>query len=758
MVALSVLEQALRGGEQARQLEEKCKTKMLAAEQAVKESTATAPEYITETKSRHTSLLSDAQSLETQIEMLGESLEDITKRSQEMAERAQQEARKKQALDELATALIPFLTVANALEKSDAITELGFTELEQAITLLSDAVSASVNSQRPQLLRMVGELEERIDESTAMMKGRYMDTFEVGNGKLIAGGSSSYSGSSTSNSPSVASAALAKAGLLEDAVSGIVSELVRNEVAKGLAEATEFFEGEVDGAVELEWNSETDASNELLEFEFDDIEHSTDAETDAMTEHLDIANTASRALKIFDVLRDRVVGKDYSRQLAFAMQPWFSEHILPSSVVLASRRAQYANRAVPRESLRSRVNAVSACARVIQMAMRSRGAKSFVLVVEMDSLESKVGSECRAQAVLSSRKAIGNFSNAWHDDGEMATCPIAATKYIPRSERSADYFPPCLVTKAALVVHDVFLATRKDAISALQGGSTGIGRALSSAALECLRAYREDVPVQHAPELRSSLRLKALYYNDCMMFSHSCRMSMVEGGPDKDIEEEINLLEEAANKAMMVVRRRAEQRLVENLNAACRNGALGAYGTLIRIQRGSALSAAFNALREVVKVFAEVVATELAEIAAGRLLDKYLTTLCNEVVKLPEISADGCEQIDNILQDADRNVNSLMKLVSGMEVVRAGAPPPEVINQMRRCQQRLRAIREIMNARMEDIATNFRSGKYQGLISREEVEHFIRGIFEATPLRAGFIAELDVSMEQEVGEWNNGDW
>ena len=756
MVALEILEQALRGGEQARKLEEKCKAEMQQAEARMREAISFAPSYVKETKLRHKEMQSDAQDFETQIEMLGESLEEIMQKSQDMADRAMRERRKREALDQLANAIVPFVAVANVMEKSDATEHMTFMQLQETITVLSDAISIAKNSQRPQLLQMIPELEGRVKEATLLMKTRYMTTFEVGRGRLIARGGAP-SASVTGNIPSESSAALAKAGLLDEAITGIVMELVDKNVADGLAEATLFYEGDVEGGIELEWSKEGDPANELLEFDFDDIEHSTDAETDAMTEHLDISNTASRALKIFDTLRDHVVGKEYSRQLAFAMQPWFSEHILPSSVVLKSKRALYGGGSVPRESLRSRVNAVSACAKVIQMAMRSRGVKSFVLIVEMDSLESKVGSECRAQAVLTSRRAIGTFANAWHDDSEMDTCPIAATQYVPPAQRTPDYFPPCLVTKAALVVHDVFLSTRKDAISALQGGSTGIGRALNSAALECLRAYREDIPVQHAPELRASLRLKALYYNDCMMFAHSCRRSLAEGGADREIEAEIRRLEEAANKAMMVVRKRAEQRLTENLNAACRNGALGAYGTLIRIQRSSALSAAFNAMREVVKVFAEVVSTELAEIAAGRLLDKYLLTLCNEVAKLPEISEEGCKQIDAILQDADRNVNNLMSLVSGMEVVRAGAPPPEVISKMRTSQGRLQAIREILNARMEDITTNFRSGKYEGLITRDEVENFIRGIFEDTPLRASFIADLDVTVEQEAGEWAS-DW
>ena len=760
MVSTKVLDEALRGGEPARLLEEQCKFRMHSAEQALQDVLKRVPDYIAEAKERHPSLLAEGQSMETELEMLGESLDDITERSRELLERAQRDAQKKDALNDLAIAIVPFVKIAEALQESDAVSDLPLPDLQRVIRTLNDAVAISADSQRPQLVRTIPELDERIDEATAMMKTRYMDTFEIHPQRIFARGRSSKPSSYPANDVNEASAALAKAGLLEGALSGLLSELIRNGVAKSLSQATIFFESEVEDGITLEWSAGVESSAELLEFDLDDIDNVADPELDAMSDNLDIANTAARALKIFDVFRERVVGKDFSRDLAFALQPWFSEHIVPSSVVLSTNRSQVGADSVPRQALRSRATAVSACAKVIQTAMRSRGAQSFVLVVEMDSLENKVGSECRGQAVLTARQAIASFSNAWHNDNEMVTCPIAADTYIPRAQRPPEYFPPCLVTQTAITVRDVFMSTKQDAVTSLQGGSTGIGNALSAAALECLRAYREDVPLQHAAELRASLRLKALYYNDCMMLAHSCKLS-AKNGESEAMEEEADRLEEAANKAMMVIRRTAEQRLVENLNAACRNGALGAYGTLIRIQRSSALSAAFNAMREVVKVFADIVPTELAELAAGRLLEKYLTLLCNQVVALSEISAEGCEQIDAILQDADNNVNNLMNLVSSMEVVRGGAPPPEVIGQMRRAQNRLHAFREILNARMEDIVTSFRSGKYEGLINQQEIEHFIRAIFEDTSLRAGFLADLGVSLKEESeewGEWGNSNW
>lgn len=758
MVEAKVLDDVLRGGEQARLLEKQCEKRVASAESAVASLISTAPDVLARTRERHQALLASTQSLNTELEMLGDSLDEITESSRQLAQRARLDVQKKEALEQLSVALIPFLNVADALLASDNISALDFTQLQETHDVLETAIAIAVESGRSQLIRMVNDLEERADEATAMMKSRYMDTFEIHPHSIVTRGKTVRTSSSQSPEVGVASAALAKGGLLKDAIAMIVSELLRNNVAEGTWKATVFFEEETVVGSTLEWTVGGDVSAELLEFDFDDLETLSDLEIDAMSDQLDISNAVARALKIYDVLRKNVVGKAYSKELAAAMHPWFTDHILPTSVVLSSKRDPYTHKGVPREALRGRVTAASASAKVLQAAIRARGVSSFVFVVEMDALEAKVGAECRAQSVLAARRAIASFANARHNDNEMVACPLSADRYAPIDQRLPEYFPPCLVTRTAIVVHDVFLSARKDAANALQGGSSGVANTLNAAAIECLSAYREDVPLQHGDDLRVSLRLKALYYNDCTMFAHSARMSASESGSTPELLAEIESLEQVAHKAMMLVRRTAEQRLVENLNAACRNGALGAYGALTRIQRSSALSAAFNAMREVVTVFVDIAPTEIAEVAAGRLLDKYLTMLCNEVVALPEISADGCEQIDAILIDANRNVESLMGLVKGMEVVRAGAPPPDIILQMRRSQRRLQMIREILSARMEDIATALRSGKYEGLITRDEVEHFIKAIFEDTPLRAGFIQDLDVSLEQESGDWENDNW
>lgn len=757
MVATKILDEALRGGEPARVLEQRCLASLHHAESEVKDLLSSAPSFISDSRSNHALLLANADQVNTMIEMLGESLDEITKRTHQMNERSRLDNLRKEALDDLSAELVPFVMVAEALEASDNIAEASFPELQLSITQLHRTAALASESGYSQLVRMTSELHERADEATAMMKARYMDTYEVRPSSITVRGHRSSSQGTNVATADASSAALAEAGMLDGAIQGIVSELVRNRVAKGLGQATVCFESRTNLSYVLEWSSGVDDSAELLEFDLDDLETVSEDDIDVMTQHLDISNAAARALRIYDVFREHVVGPDFSRQLAVAMQPWFIDHVLPSYIITNSSRPSK-HGSVPREMLRSRVLTVSACARVIQEAVRARGATSFKLQLDTDGLEDAIAAECRAQTVLAARKAIGKFADARHDDHEMVECPLSATQYMPLSERPTDYFPPCLVTRAAITVQDVFRLTQMDAVKAFNSGSSMIGNALIAASVECLRAYREDVPVQHNSELRASLRLKALYYNDCLMFAHLCSRSPKEIGFREAFDIQKRSLEEAANKVMMIVRRTAEQRLVENLNAACRNGALGAYGTLTRIQRSSALSGAYNAMREVVLVFSEIVPTELAEIAASTLLQKYLVILMKEVIALPEISADGCEQIDGILGDADNNVNTLMDNVKSMETLRGNASPPNIVVQLRNSQQKLSAIREILNARMEDIVRAYRSGKYNGIISRQEVEHFIKAIFEDTPLRSGFIADLDLSLEQESQEWENSNW
>lgn len=749
MVATEILDVALRGGEAARVLEQKSLTRLNHAESQAKHALQTAPDVLANVKTEHETLLANVANVNTMIDMLAESLEEITSRTRQMSERSRADVNKKHALDELAIELAPFVLVADVLNASDDFVAASFSNLQKMRVQLHNAIPVALSSPYSQLNQRVTDLEQKVDEITAMMKIRYMDFFVLQPAAITIRGPSSLSIS--------ASAILAEAAMLEDALQSIYTELLRSKVAESLSQCNVFFSSIDDDTFRLEWSTGDDPSAELLEFDPDDLDTISEDDIDLMSDHLDISNTAARALKVYDLFRDQVTGPDYSRQLAKVLQPWFSDHILPSSVISQSFRV--ANRGpIPPELLRSRIMVVTVCSKVLRAAMHARGATSFQLNLDIEALEETVGAESRAQAVLLARRAISSFSDARHDDSAMVECPLSANSYIPRLERLPDYFPSCLVTHTAVTVHNIFLATRADCKKALRSGSSRIACALNAAAVECLRAYRVDIPIQHSSEISNSLRLKSLYYNDCLMFAHSCRHSVLGSEVSNGIKGEIRLLEEAANKVMKIIRRTAEHRLVENLRAACRNGSLGAYGTLTRIQRRSALSGAVNAMREVVDVFAEVIATELAEIAGATLLDKYLSTLLNETVALPEISADGCEQIDGILQEADNNVTSLMSFAKSMEQLRNGISPPDIVLQLRKSRKRLASIVEIMNARMESISTAYRSGKYYGLLSREEVEHFLRAIFEDTPLRSSFISDLDVSLEQESGEWGDSNW
>lgn len=761
MATLTILEEALRGGEQARLLEQRCRDQLEQAQQQVDKTISATPAFLRTTREQHEGHLSDTRAIETQLDTLGDSLDDLMSNSRAMIEETQRQNEKNKALKSLSVLLKPYAQVAEALNASDNLTNLAFDELENCYALLQGAVKVVKSHTHIHGIKHVfSELEERLDQIKITMKSLFLNMYEIKSDCIIVKQSDTQQIASVSKS-------LANIDLLKDIIDDLVKQLISHNVAVSISCATTCVEQQVGEQYVINWSASADnvADSELLEFDLDDIDTATDNEIDAMTDNLDIGNAAARALRIYDVLRLKLVGESYSRELAFALQSWFCNHVLPSTVVLSSRRdAQVPENSVSNSTnnkLHSRVAAVSAAARAIQSAIRVRGVPSFVLIVEMDALEAKVGSECRAQVILKTRTAIASFSLAAHDNNEVLSCPLSSTKYVPPEQRDKTYFSPCLVTRTGLQIYEIFRATRADALQAVRGGSQGIANVMNLAAVECLRKYREDIPVQFMDELRSSLRLKALYYTDCTLFLHILHLDVGDGSPDsKAFEEELQEISNAANRAMGSIRRTAERRLDENLNTACKNGSLGTYGTLTRIQRNSSLSAAFHSMKEVISVFAQFVPTELAEVAAGRLLDRYLSKLCDEIVKLPDISAEACEQIDAILRDANANVGALMDLVSSMEKVRAesGGYPPQSVLRMRQSLKRADTIRAILNSRMEDIATAFRLGQYEGLISRQEVEHFIVSIFEDTPLRATFIAELDVGLTTETADWSNSDW
>ena len=83
---------------------------------------------------------------------------------------------------------------------------------------------------------------------------------------------------------------------------------------------------------------------EIVEFDFDDIYSATDADIDATTENLDVGNAAARALKMYDVIRLKLIGESFiffSRDLAFALHSWVCNHVLPSTVVLSKSTYPY---------------------------------------------------------------------------------------------------------------------------------------------------------------------------------------------------------------------------------------------------------------------------------------------------------------------------------------------------------------------------------------------------------------------------------
>lgn len=777
-VRTEVLEAALRGGEPARALASQCASRRSAADAALAAVLATAPSTISDTRKRSDSLLVQKGELTSELDALSTSLDDLVSSSESISATALVTTEKLAALAELATFLQPLRVVAAAIGAAEAgQQQRDVAGLQDNLVALEEATKVASESDEPQLRRFLPQLADHVSETVAMMQVRFLDLVEMG--ESVVEVRRRRPNLETGRSPADA---LAKAGLLEEALAAIVAELMKMTVARGLRASPVFSvtgegksprRGQVMSAAgpSLTWSEDGNPDSEMLEFNPEDLEEVPDHDTDAMAEALDISNAAARAIALFDLLRDNVTGIAHSATLANILLPWIVKEILPVSSVLTSLRSEYVADGVPPEALKSRVIALSAAARALQAAIHSRGADParFVIDINTSEIEGHVAGECRAQALLSARMAIGSFADARHSISQMMPCPLSAQEYLPPKDRDSDYFPPCLVSLAATGVLDVFSRTRTDAMQAMSSGSTVIGKALLAAAYECLDAYRKDVPEQHSEDIRGSLRLKSLYFNDCKMLQQACRrademdkaqaVDVQEGDDDCYGMAPVDAgLTKAADDVMQHMRRGAEKGLMDNINSACRNGALGAYGTLVRIQRASALMAAYNSIRELVEVFADVIPTEMAEIASATLCERYIRKLCDAVLGLEEILPNGCDQIDAILEDAVAKTVALMQLVNGMEKLRGSGDKPDVVLRLEKARRRAGAYRHVVTARMEDIVSRFRGGQYGDGIDRAEVETFLIKIFEDTPLRASFIRDLDVSTQAEADEWGDQEW
>jgi hypothetical protein len=771
-VRTEVLEAALRGGEPARLLAAQCGERRAAADAALAATLRRAPAVVAESRERSSTLRRQQGELSADLDALSTSLDVLVESSEKISARSLVAKEKLAALDDLGRVLAPMVIVSEAICDAESAEPRDVARLHETLVKLENATRVASEHDLPQLLSLLPTLQGHVSETTAMMQFRFLDLVAVAENSVTAR-TRPRGGGDGRTSPADA---LAKAGLLDEALRAIVTELRKKSVAEGLRGAPVFVStpggggGGPERGPSLGWSVDGAPDGELLEFDFDDLDDVPDEDVDAMTAALDISNAASRAIAVFDLIRDNVVGDAHSAALAAAFHPWIVERLLPVGSVSMSLRGQYEEDGVPPVALRARVLALSASARVLEAAMHSRGAdpSRFVIDVDVGSMEDTVAGECRGLAVLAARRAIGSFADARHNASQIVPCPLSAHVYVPRPERGSDYFPPCLVSQSATAVLDVFSRARTDGLQAMAGGSTVIGAALIAAGYECIDAYRVDVPLQHGEDMRASLRLKALYYNDCMMLKHACQRAdamdkeQVSGGegPAASSEDMLQVstgLAKAAEAVMLSVRRTAERGLMDNLSSACRNGALGAYGTLTRIQRSSALTAAYNAVREVVEVFADTVPTEIAVLAAASLCEKYIRKLCDAVADLDEILPNGCEQIDSILEDAVDKTRSLMRLVNGKEL-RNDDPPPEIAARLEAAQRRADAYRHVVTARMEDIVSRYREGAYGDGLDRAQVETFLLKIFEDTPLRASFIKELDVSPEAEAEEWGDQEW
>lgn len=779
-VSTEVLDTALRGGEPARALALQCAERRQKAHEALLQAVQEAPGAVCETRSRLQDLIAEGSSISRELDELSALMDESTMQERDLLEKTRLAEEKIQALDDLALHLAPFVLVSNAVHNAEHVELMDIQGLSKALEAVEHATSVASHGSNSQLRNMVPNLQDKVSEITSLMQFRFLDLVSISQNRISINCSSGAMDAQIAVSPA---RTLARAGLLDEALRGIVKRLVSNKVAEKLRSAVIFFASSASSSEgpALEWSDGDESDGELLEFDLDDLEDVAERDIDNMTNALDIANTASRAIAIFDLLRDNLVGKAYSSQLAMAVRSWLADRVLPAQVVLTSLRPRYQHTGVPSNCLHGRILAASSAAKVLEAALHSRGAdpSHFQLKLDISSVENAVAAEVRGQALLAARRAIGAFPDARRDPSKMIPCPLSASAYVPREDRTQDYFPPCMVSQAAATVLDAFSSTRTDALLALSGGSMLIGNTLMTAAYECADAYRADVPLQHGDDLRGSLRLKSLYYNDCMMLKYACQKAIEMDSEQFDSSSDANkqqrerhtplsssgskdklnitlTLGKTAESVMVSLRQSAEKSLMDNLNSACRNGALGAYGTLVRIQRSSALMAAYNSIRELVAVFAEVMSIDIAEIAAASLCEKYLTKLCDAVLELSEILPDGCTQIEDILDDALAKTATLMKSARLSDSLQPRVSEPEIVTRLEWARQRALAYKHIVSARMEDIVSHYREGKYGSTVDKSQVESFILKIFEDTPLRATFISDLDITKEAEEQEWE--DW
>ena len=243
--------------------------------------------------------------------------------------------------------------------------------------------------------------------------------------------------------------------------------------------------------------------------------------------------------------------------------------------------------------------------RVSERALRARGSPEFKLTADRHTLENTVGATCSADALAAATRVTTTFPDADHHVSVIVKYPLSGQVYLPRSSRPPEYFPPCMVSQCAATGLVVFDGTGPDAIDSVKRVLTGIGAALDCASVEILRFYAQDVQADYRSEVHRSYGLMSLHYDNCIMFGHACKLllnklghrTVVKSYKLRIVASQFKL---AALEWTKQIRLAAERKLRSSLDRTSRNGGLGAYGTLTRLQYGTALMSANSSLNQVI--------------------------------------------------------------------------------------------------------------------------------------------------------------
>lgn len=772
MVKVQILDEALKGGEPARLLLERSTARRISAQKALSGELSTCSSYITESRSHMIEKQRELKELKGELDMMEESLQDLKGTSVDITRRAEEATVSMKVLQEVETALKPFLKVGDALQASSSMVNMTMNELQEMKVALKEALGVCQEAEFPILKEAKNVLQERLSGISTCMKDRFLELVEIKTDCIVV-----ETSTMSKAERKAAIVALYHEGLLEKACRAIIARFRSENVASGIRNAKEFVA--VEDGNGWKWTGGREGTNnvDLLEFDLDDLDEIDEDDVDVMTGAPSMPNAAARALKIFDLLRNKLVGAEFSGILANAMQSWISSELLPPSAIL-SQDPSAGNAST--DSLRMHIRAMSAAAYVLQTSFRLRGAPdSFKVSVNSEAIESKVGAECRAQVLLSARREIAKFAAARHSNDAFAPCPISSPN-IPEESRGPAWFPFCIVSQSAVSIMKLCERVWNDAREAMPSESDVMFNTLTSAARDAMEAYGEDVPLQHSDELRGSLRLKVLFYNDCMMLGHLCQRQAgsdsFQNAPEivgEDLRNTGVELQSIARNTLAAVSNAVQQALMENMDGACRNGTLCAYGTIVRIQRNNSLSAARNVIRELASTFSSFAPAEVAISTAANMCTIYLNRFCDELLLLDEIGEPECRILNDTLSDACENVEALMTMATNGVTSQGfvgGRSLEPVMGDLDRAQRRVSAFREVLDSRMVHIVSSFRARKYDGLIDREAIEKLIRAIFEDSPRRESSIKELDLVAEEPQAreapaaapsnddDWNAGDW